>query len=127
MLQFVVNHTVIHLICKNDNILLHADLCYRLQLFPREHLSDGVVGRVDDDDLCLVGECISEFVDVDRPVSTGRMGDTFFGGMKRDKDSVGALESDRGVVLVKVGFDEDDFVSYFAKGSQGGVHTCEGR
>ena len=122
VLQIVVDHTVVHLVRQYQHVLLHAHLRHLRQLLPREHFADGVVGRVDDDHLGLVGESGAELVNVNLPLLT-RLDAGASWRVKRDEDSFGALESDRGVVLVKVGFDKDDFVAFVQKRRHGGVHS----
>ena len=125
MFQPIVDHTVVNLIGEDYDVLLHADLGDLGQLLPRENLADGIVGRVDDHDLGLWRESRSELVNVNLPVLTRGVFVVFRRWVKRDKDSVGTLESDRRVVLVKVRLDQDDFVPGLQESGEGSMHTCD--
>lgn len=122
MLLPVVHHTVVHLIRKHQHILLNTNLGNLLQLLFGEHLADRIMRGVDNHRLSLGSERSGKFIHVERPVPA--VLDTFAGrGMERYKYGFGALELNRSKVLVKVGFDTNDFIPGPTVRREGGKHT----
>lgn len=122
MLIPVIHHTVVHLIRKHQNILLNTNLGNLLQLLLGEHFANRVMRGVDNHRLGFGSERSGKFIYVERPVSA--MLDTFAGRrVKGHKDGFGTLEVDRSKVLVKVGFDTDDFIPGLTVRRESGKHT----
>ena len=123
MLHPIVKHTVIHLIRQTQHIKFLTQLGDLLQLLARKDFANGVVRGVDDDRLGLVAECRAQLFEVDRPVCTGFDALGIGRRVERDVDGCGALEADRGKVLVEKGFEEDDFFSGIDVRDERGVGT----
>ena len=123
MLEVVVHHAVVHLVRDDEHVLLDTDLGELLEFSAGEDLADGVVGGVDDDRLGLVRERCSELVDVERPVCArlDALGVRWW--VEGHEHGFSALEGDTGVILVKVGFDEDDLVSWLEEGGECSEHA----
>lgn len=56
MLSPIVDHTIVNLIGKNENVLFDTDSGELFEFGSGEDFSDGIVRRVDDDAFCLGGE-----------------------------------------------------------------------
>lgn len=122
MLLPIVHHTVVHLIRKHQHILLNTNLGNLLQLLLGEHLADRVMRGVNNHRLSLGSEGSGKLIHVERPVPA--VLDTLASrGVERNKYGFGALELNRSKVLVKVGFDANDFIPRPTVRCEGSKHT----
>lgn len=86
-----------------DGIVFDAERCDFVELGSGEDGAGGVVGGVDEDGFCFVGECGLEFF--------GVVGESVFGWVECDEDCFGIGHCEACAVGVVVGFEDDDFVA----------------
>lgn len=123
MLHIIIQHTIIHLVREAHDVELDAQLGNLGQFVPGEDFADGVVWRIDDDGFCFGSKGLPELGKVDGPVGAGGDAGGGCGWVEGDVDGVGALEFDGCKVLVKEGFEEDDFFAWVDVGDQCGVRA----
>lgn len=126
MLLSVKAEAVVDFVGEDENVVIDSDGSKAFELLSSEHLADGIVRSIKDDDLGLGSDSSPQLIEVDRPIlSLGLLSRlNVLGRMQWDVDGHTAVEDDARSVLVEEGLDADDLITLLKEGEKSSVHAC---